>query len=90
MEEEEIRSLVAAPTVNFQSKNNIRAYTRAIYPSDVAYESSKCTKELKVNVVYRIDITNTTTYDLEELYKEQKLCVTSLTDEFDTNRYDIK
>lgn len=83
------KNLVAAPTVNFQSKGNIRAYTRAIYPSDVSYDLVNSTEELKVNVVYRIDITNTTTYDLPELYQEQKLHVTSLTDKFDSNRYTL-
>ena len=83
------KNLVAAPTVNFQSKGNIRAYTRAIYPSDVSYDVVNSTEELKVNVVYRIDITNTTTYNLPELYQEQKLHVTSLTDKFDTNRYTL-
>ena len=83
------KNLIAAPTVNFQSKGNIRAYTRAIYPSDVSYDLVNSTEELKVNVVYRIDITNTTTYDLPELYQEQKLHVTSLTDKFDSNRYTL-
>ena len=83
------KSLVAAPRVNFQKKNNIRAFDRAVYPSDVIYDKANSTEELKINVVYRIDITNTTNYALEELYREKKLYVTSLTNIYDNNRYTL-
>ena len=83
------KSLTAAPTVNFQSKNDISAYARAIYPSDVAYDKINNTEELKVYVVYRIDIENIATLSIEELYQEKKLHITNLTNKFDTSRYEL-
>ena len=82
-------SKIAAPTVSWQSKNRISAYTRAIYPSDISYDIENSKEELKVYVVYRIDITNTTAYNIEELYKEQKLHITNVTNNFDKNRYEL-
>ena len=78
---------VAAPKVNWQNREVISAYSRDIYPSDIAYDIKNSTEELKVNVTYRIDITNTTNYNIEDLYKEKNLVITSLTNNYDTNRY---
>lgn len=77
------------PQVNWQSKGAIDAYTRAIYPSDIAYDIKNSTEELKVYVGYEIVITNTTTYDIEDLYVEQKMYVENVIDKFDTNRYEL-
>ena len=83
------RSRVAAPKVNWQNKYDINAYSRDIYPSDIVYKDKDSTKELTVDVTYRIDITNTTNYNIEELYKEQKLYITNLANKFDTKRYEL-
>ena len=83
------RSRVAAPKVNWQNSQDIYAYSRDIYPSDIVYKDEDATKELTVDVTYRIDITNTTNYNIEELYKEQKLYITNLANKFDTKRYEL-
>ena len=80
---------VAAPKVNWQNREVISAYSRDIYPSDIAYDIKNSTEELKVNVTYKIDITNTTNYNIEDLYKEKNLVITSLTNNYDTNRYTL-
>ena len=80
---------VAAPKVNWQNREVISAYSRDIYPSDIAYDIKNSTEELKVNVTYRIDITNTTNYNIEELYKEKNLVISSLINDYDTNRYTL-
>ena len=85
----EIKTAAAAPQVKWQNGEVISAYSRAIYPSDIAYDKINSTEELNVKVTYRIDITNTTNYDMEELYQEQKLHITSLTNKFDIKRYDL-
>ena len=88
--------LKAAPTVSWQSKNSIAAYTRAIYPSDILYKPEDARKRLEIYVTYRTDITNTTeigTGDtaerMKELYQERTLHVTKLQNAFDTNRYEL-
>ena len=80
---------VAAPQVRWQSGNTISAYTRAVYPSDIAYDKSSDKQQLQVYVGYSIDITNTTNYNIEEVYMEQKLHVTNLANKFDTARYTL-
>ena len=87
----------AAPTVRWQ---NSYAYTRTIYPSDIAYGNNN-ENSLNVYVVYRIDVTNTnntnTQYGKTKTtqygyvsYVEIDLQVTSLTNEYDTNRYELE
>ena len=90
------RSRIAAPQVNWQKVGTISGYTANIYPSDIAYDVKNSTEELKVNVAYRIDITNTTTTgtgsvanNYNELYKEKALHISKLTDKFDTKRYKL-
>lgn len=80
---------IYTPNVNWQSKNSISAYTRAIYPSDIQYSINHADEGLQVYVVYRIDVTNTTSFTLDYLYYEKKLHITSLTNQFDTERYEI-
>ena len=82
-------SRVAAPRVNWQNSDSIYAYSRDIYPSDIAYDVKNSTEELKVDVTYRIDITNITNHNIEELYKDDELFITNLTNTFDTNRYKL-
>lgn len=83
------KNLTAAPTVKWQSEKRIKGYSMPIYPSDVAYEAKNAKNDLKVYVVYRTDITNTTTYNLEESYVEDRMMVTNLTNKFDTARYEL-
>lgn len=85
----EDKNKIAAPVVSFQSKNRIAAYTREFYPSDVSYTKLNNNKDkIQVYVGYRIDIKNETTTSTHE-YTEIKMHVTSLTDKFDTNRYEL-
>lgn len=79
---------IAAPTVSYQSKTRIAAYTRAFYPSDVAYSKINAKDGLKVYVGYRIDIKNPETRNTYD-YKEITMHVTNLIDEFDQNRYEL-
>ena len=86
-----------APRVHFQSttNNTIKGYTQPIYPSYIEhnYRNGTNNNDLQVYVKYRIYIQNTTnitsdnTYDY--LYVEKALHVSSLSNEFDTNRYEL-
>ncbi len=82
-------SMVIAPTTNWQKVGTISGYTADIYPSDIAYSVAQTdvNKKIKVFVVYRIDITNTTVYNIPELYEENKLRISSLKNYYDGNRY---
>lgn len=85
-------SMIAAPKTNWQKKGTISGYTADIYPSDIAYSVAQTddNKRIKVYVVYRIDITNTTNYNIAELYKESKLRISSLNNYYDGNRYTLE
>ena len=85
-------NMIAAPTVNWQKTGTISGYTASIYPSDIAYSNTQTDlkNKIKVYVVYRIDIKNTTNYNLNELYVEDKLKITSLNNYYDGNRYTIE
>lgn len=80
---------INAPKVSFQKRNDITAYTRAIYPSDIVYNPEDATKKLNVSVVYRIDVKNTENQDVEDQYREKKLHITNIVNNFDTSRYDL-
>ena len=75
------------PTVNEQ--NSKATFTAKIYPSDIAYNAANATDELKVYVVYKIGVTNTNTTNIDDIAVEQKLYLTSLTNTFDTARYEL-
>lgn len=88
----------AAPTVNWK---NGSAYTRDIYPSDIAYSDANSWDEssLKIYVVYRININNTnmTNYGKDKSktnspvsYVEVDLKATSLTNTYDKDRYELE
>lgn len=87
-------SMTLAPTANWQKPGTITSYTADIYPSDIAYSIAQPDdkKRIKVYVVYKIDITNTSNYNIEELYmeKEKGLKITSLKNYYDGNRYTIE
>lgn len=73
------------PTVNEQ--NSSKSYTGKIYPTDIAYNVASQTEELKVYVVYSIDVKNTETMYEDDLYTEERLYLESLVNEYDTKRY---
>ena len=79
----------AAPTVNFGNRT-LQGYTRSFYPEDISYSMNDVSDGIKVIVRYRINITNTTNHDIEDLYSEKKMYVKYITDTFDTNRYELK
>ena len=76
------------PVVNWQGKSDIRAYSADIYPSVIA-EAVANNKDITATIKYRIDITNTTNYNIEELYVENKLMVSQIQDSFDNSRYEL-
>ena len=75
------------PIVKWQSSG----YTRPVYPSDIIYSGKENAKEaLEAIVTYRIDVTNNATYNIPELYQQDDtLILTSMVNEFDTNRYTL-
>ena len=74
------------PVVNWKDQN---AYSADVYPSDISYAIRE-SQNIEATVTYRIDITNTTTYNMEELYVEQKLHIKNLINEFDSYRYSLE
>lgn len=77
-------------TVAFQQ--SAKRFTQALYPSDIKYnfvEGRQDADKFKVYVVYRISVTNNTTHNLPDLYKEKALQLTSLTETFDSYRYEL-
>lgn len=74
-----------------QEQNSSKTFTGKIYPTDIAYNAieSTATDKLQVYVVYSIDVTNTETTYIDNLYSEQRLYLESLTNSFDTARYTL-
>ncbi len=79
--------LTAAPTINVQ--NLSKTFGAKIYPSDVAYNVENNSSDLKVYVVYSIDVTNTNTHNYDNQFVEQKLYLNTLTSKFDLNKYEL-
>lgn len=82
----------AQTTVKFQ--NSRKTFTQSVYPSDIKYNianglNNNSKEGYKIYVVYKIEIKNTTTTQYEEIYKEQALQITELTNKYDTTRYEI-
>ncbi len=75
------------PTVNEQ--NSAKTFTGKIYPTDIAYNVAENTDELKVYVVYSIDVKNLETMNVDNIYSEQRLYLDSLVNRYDTNRYEL-
>ena len=75
------------PTV--EEQNSTKSYGGKIYPSDIVYNIANQTDELKVYVVYSIDVTNNETMYLDDLYTEERLYLDSLVNTYDTNRYEL-
>lgn len=77
------------PKVQRQSMTDYASYSLGIYPSDIATIYSEDSNKLKVQVKYRIDITNNTNLNIEDLYVEDNLVIDSLKDTYDTSRYEL-
>ena len=86
--EETIKKVLrAAPTVNFQDTRT--SFNADVYPSDVAYNIANNSSDLKVYIVYSIDVKNLTTHNLDNQSVEKKLFLTSLTNQFDLDKYEL-
>lgn len=72
-------------------QNSERTFTQKVYPSDIKYNLAKGDNdpEYKVYVVYKISVKNKTNYNVPDIYTEQALYLTSLTNQFDTSRYEL-
>ena len=82
----------ADPFSTVQLQNSNRTFTQKLYPSDIKYNVANNydgtnQNAYRVYVVYKIDITNNTTFNYKYLYQEQKLYLNSLISNYDTNRY---
>ena len=75
------------PTV--EEQNSTKSYGGKIYPSDIVYNIKNQKDELKVYVVYSIDVTNNETMYLDDLYTEERLYLDSLVNTYDTDRYEL-
>ena len=82
-------SRIYAPQVTYQNRNDITAYKRSFYPSDIVYDKNNNTQELKAEVKYRIDVKNTENMNLESTYKEETMYLKQLVNSFDANRYTL-
>ena len=79
-------------TVNFQ--NSKKTFTQSVYPSDIKYNianglDGNSDKAYKVYAVYKVQVKNITTESVPDIYDEKKLCLTSLTNSYDTERYEL-
>lgn len=77
---------------NVAYQNSARTFTQKLYPSDIKYnfvEGRQDADKFKVYVVYKISVQNDTTHNIPNLYKENSLKLTSLTDTFDNKRYEL-
>lgn len=79
-------------TVNFQ--NSKKTFTQSVYPSDIKYNianglDGNSDKAYKVYVVYKVQVKNITTESVPDIYDEKRLCLTSLTNSYDTERYEL-
>lgn len=83
-------TLADTPLVNMGTSTN--SYTRDIYPSDVLANKASMDankgERLKVYVVYRIFIKNTSLYNVPDIYVEDKLNITGLTEKIDS-KYEL-
>ena len=77
------------PTVNEQ--NSKKSYTGSIYPTDIAYNVAHETEELKVYVVYSVNVRNSETMNIDSVYREQRLYLdeNGVQNTFDTDRFEL-
>ena len=78
------------PSVKWQNSQDMYAYSRQMYPSDIIYDKNSSKKELEALVTYRIDVTNTMSENTKELYQQtDKLILTRIENQYDTKRYEL-
>ena len=71
-------------------QNSSSSFTQKLYPSDIAYNRVRDSgSEFEVYVNYNITITNTMTINIEDVYMEKSLNITSLTNTFNSELYEI-
>lgn len=71
-------------------QNSSSSFTQKLYPSDIAYNRVRGSgSEFEVYVNYNITITNTMTINIEDVYMEKSLNITSLTNDFNSELYEI-
>lgn len=65
-------------------------FTQKLYPSDIAYNNDIDRKDdFEVYVMYKITITNTLNINIEDLYVEKSLNITSLANSYNADLYEI-
>ena len=79
-----------APTTSAETPGTF-TYDVEVYPSDIAYSVEKNfdASSIGLYAIYKITIRNDEVTDKYDLYDEQKLYLTALTNTFDSNRYEI-
>ena len=78
------------PSVKWQNSQDMYAYSRQMYPSDIIYDKHNSKQELEALVTYRIDVTNTMSENTKELYQQtDKLILTRIENQYDTKRYEL-
>ena len=70
-------------------QNSARSFTRKLYPSDIAYNNTVTENKFEVYVGYKISITNTMNINMQDLYVEKTLNITSLTSTYNTSIYEL-
>ena len=75
-------------------QNSKKTFTQSLYPSDVKYNianglNSSSNEGFKIYVVYKITVKNNTAENVEPIYVEKTLNLTSLTNTYDTSRYEL-
>lgn len=90
--EAELENVQGAPQINKESTTRPNEYIRSIYPSAIydLKDGENLDGSLKVYAVYEIAIADTTYTNAPELYTENKLQITELTNTFDTNRFELE
>lgn len=75
--------------IAFQTSS--KKYTQKIYPSDIKYNFAKESDDPKyqVYVLYKISVINNTTHNLIDIYKEDALHLSTLTNQFDDSIYKL-
>ena len=66
-----------------------KTYGAKVYPSDIAYTTEQNPNGMEMYVVYKITVSNTTATSIPYIYDEIRLYLTSLTDTFDQDRYEL-
>lgn len=70
-------------------QNSARSFTQKLYPSDIAYNYTVTSNKFEVYVGYKISITNTMNINMNDLYVERALHISSLTNTYNTTIYEL-